>query len=76
MVSARTATALAGLALSLAATVAAWVLFDTLLLLLVVPFVPLLFRRGRPPVRECPECGFRTRDAGYDYCPRDGTELE
>jgi hypothetical protein len=48
------------------------------LVLLVVPFVPLLLsRRGeRQPVRTCPTCGFKTRDRGVDYCPRDGTELE
>jgi hypothetical protein len=48
------------------------------LFFLFVPFVPFLFRgaRERPPVRECPVCGFRTRDPEYDYCPRDGHRLE
>jgi hypothetical protein len=64
MVSARSATALVGLVASLAVSLALW-------------FVPFLFRReDRPPVRECPVCGFRTRDEGYEYCPRDGHRLE
>lgn len=82
MVRSRTATALAGLVVSLLASAAAWYYFDTFLLFLVVPFVPLLLRgRGgtdgrtdRP--RECPECGFRTADPGFEYCPRDGAQLE
>lgn len=84
MVGSRTATALLGLAFSLAISVAAYVYFDTLLLFLVVPFVPFLLRRssGRgtespgPPLRHCPECGFATRDPEAHYCPRDGTALE
>ncbi|MFB6281691.1 MAG: hypothetical protein ABEH40_06710 [Haloferacaceae archaeon] len=84
MAGSRTATAVAGLALSLAVSAAAWLAFDTLLLFLFVPFVPLLFSRGtgggeqRPdrPARECPACGFRTDDPRFDYCPRDGTPLE
>lgn len=80
MVGSRTATALAGLAASLLVSVAAWVLFDSLLLFLFVPFVPFLLRRGReseaPQARECPQCGFRTRDPEFAYCPRDGTPLE
>jgi hypothetical protein len=78
MVGARTLTAVVGIAVSLAVSVAVWYYFDSLLLFLFVPFVPFLFRgRGeRPPVRECPVCGFRTRDPEVDYCPRDGTRLE
>lgn len=80
MVSSRTATALAGLILSLAVSVAGWVYFDTLLLFLVVPFVPLLFRRrdseDRPPVKRCPDCGFETREPSFSHCPRDGTPLD
>ncbi|MFB6142560.1 MAG: hypothetical protein ABEJ30_04375 [Halorientalis sp.] len=77
----RLATALLGVVLSVCVSVAAWVFFDTLLLLLVLPLVPLLFRRGdaeerRTPVRSCPACGYRTRDPAFDYCPRDGTPLE
>ena len=70
--------AAAGLLGSLLLSVAAYVYFDTLLLFLFVPFVPFLFRRStdRPPVRRCPTCGFRTRSPEFDYCPRDGTELE
>ncbi|MFB6096531.1 MAG: hypothetical protein ABEJ74_04000 [Haloferacaceae archaeon] len=79
MVSSRTATAVLGLLLSVAISVIAWVYFDTLFLFLFVPFVPLLLRRGRessPPVKTCPECGFRTRAPDYTHCPRDGAELE
>jgi hypothetical protein len=77
MVSARSATALVGLLLSLAASVVLWVAFDIPAFLVVVPFVPFLLRRGeRPPVRECPVCGFRTRDPDHDFCPRDGHRLE
>jgi hypothetical protein len=77
MVGSRTATAAAGLVASLLLSVVAWYYFDTLLVFLVVPFVPLLFRRRGPdrPVRSCPSCGFRTRDQGVAYCPRDGTAL-
>ncbi|MFC3476906.1 hypothetical protein [Halobacterium litoreum] len=78
MVSARTATAAVGVLASLAVSVVLWQVFDVALFFLAVPFVPFLFRSrdDRPSVRECPACGFRTRDAGFDYCPRDGTELE
>lgn len=91
MVGSRTATATAGLALSLAVSVAAWVYYDTLLLFLLVPFVPVLFRRGRraaggdgaaagtpatPRPKRCPACGFETRTPDYTHCPRDGTPLE
>ena len=91
MVGSRTATAFAGLVLSLAVSIVAWVQYDTLLLFLLVPFVPLLFRRGRgaagsesgaagapagPPRKRCPTCGFETRAPDYAHCPRDGTALE
>lgn len=80
MVSSRTATALVGVAVSVVISVAAWVYFDTLLLFLAIPFVPLLFRRwerGAPPaVEQCPVCGFQTREPSFTHCPRDGTELE
>jgi hypothetical protein len=77
MVSARSATALVGLLVSLAASVVVWFAFGVPAFLVVFPFVPFLFRgRERPPVRECPVCGFRTRDRDYEYCPRDGHRLE
>jgi hypothetical protein len=82
MVGSRTLTAAVGLGVGLLVSLAAWVYFDTLLLFLVVPFVPFLFRRGsggdaeRPPERRCPVCEFRTRSPEYDYCPRDGSRLE
>jgi hypothetical protein len=74
----RLLTAAAGLGASVLVSIAALVLFDTLLLFLVVPFVPFLFRnqRGGTPLRVCPVCGFQTRSSEFDYCPRDGTELE
>lgn len=76
----RTATALVGFAASLLVSAAAWYLYDTFLLFLVVPFVPFLLRRGRVEddwaVRACPACGFETREPGFEYCPRDGTRLE
>jgi len=79
MVGSRTATAAVGLVGSLLVSVAAWYYFDTLIAFLFLPFVPLLWRShrdGSPPVRECPTCGFSTRDPGFDYCPRDGTPLD
>lgn len=82
MVGSRTATALAGLALGLLVSAVAWYFFDSLLLFLVIPFVPLLLRRrgrdgdDRPPARRCPSCGFETTDPGFEYCPRDGRRLE
>ncbi|MGB9965353.1 hypothetical protein [Halobacterium sp. CBA1126] len=78
MVSSRTATAAVGVLASLAVSVAAWVLFDVAVFFLAVPLVPLLFRRQteEPPVYECPDCGFRTRDPEFAYCPRDGSQLE
>ncbi len=80
MVSSRTATAAVGVLASLAISVAAWVVFDTAVFFLAVPLIPLLFRRRteepESAVYECPNCGFRTRDPEFAYCPRDGTRLE
>ena len=72
------ATAAAGLAVSLLLSVAAYVLFDSLLLFLFVPVVPFLLRSSdaEPATRVCPECGFESRSPEAAYCPRDGTELE
>jgi len=79
MVGSRTVTAAVGLVVSLLVSVGAWYYFDTFVAFLLLPFVPLLWRSdrddGAPPVRECPTCGFSTRDPGFDYCPRDGTPL-
>jgi hypothetical protein len=75
VVRARTATAVAGLLASLAVSALLWWYFDTLLVFLLVPFVPFLFR-SRDDVRECPVCGFRTREETHEYCPRDGHRLE
>ncbi|MFB6255310.1 MAG: hypothetical protein ABEH58_01045 [Haloplanus sp.] len=78
MVGSRTATAVAGLLASLLVSAAAWYYLDTLLLFLLLPFLPFLWRREResPPVRECPACGFSTRHPEFDHCPRDGTPLD
>ena len=79
MVGSRTATAAVGVVLSLLVSVGAWLYFDTLLLFLVVPFVPFLLRRRRAPEasrRPCPECGFSTADPDFTHCPYDGTRLE
>lgn len=78
--SSRLLTAAVGLLASLLVSVAAYVYFDTLLLFLFLPVVPFLFgSRGgddEPPARTCPACGYRTRAADHDFCPRDGTRLE
>jgi hypothetical protein len=79
MVSARTATAVVGLLASLALSAALWWYFETLLVFLFLPFVPFLFRSSetnQPTARECPVCGFQTRNDDFDYCPRDGHRLE
>jgi len=78
MVRARTATAVVGIAASLLISGFLWWQFDSLVFFLFVPFVPFLFRgsKKQPPVRECPTCGFRTRNETDRYCPRDGTRLE
>jgi hypothetical protein len=80
----RLLTAAVGLLASVVVSVVAYVYLDTLLLFLVVPFVPFLFRglekggaaEEEPAGRECPACGYRTRAPDHDYCPRDGTRLE
>jgi hypothetical protein len=80
MVGSRTLTAAVGVVGSLLVSATAWYYFDSLLVFLFVPFVPLLFRRfaadDRPPVKECPDCGYRTRDPAFEHCPRDGRRLE
>lgn len=78
MVGSRTATAAVGLAVSVAVSVAAWYYFDTLIAFLLLPFVPILFGRDGDdaPRRECPVCGFTSRDPSVEYCPRDGTRLD
>jgi len=82
MASSRVATALAGLAASIVLSIVLWRAFGTPFFFLFVPFVPFLLR-GRetdgsetPPVRSCPDCGFQTRDPGFEFCPRDGARLE
>ena len=74
-------TALVGLALSLLVSAAAWVYWDSLVLFLLVPFVPLLLGRDRgsadqATVLTCPVCGYQSEDPDRPYCPRDGTRLE
>lgn len=81
MVGTRTATAAAGIVVSLFISVLLWWYLETAMFFLFVPFVPFLFKRyttepPEKPVKECPDCGFKTRDESYAYCPRDGTRLE
>jgi len=81
MVGSRTATAAVGLAASLLVTALLWWYFESLFVFLLVPFVPILFRRlggdSEPTiVQECPHCGFQATSSAYDYCPRDGSRLE
>ncbi len=82
MVGSRTATAFAGLLVSLAISVGVYLATGWLFAFLVVPFVPFLFTRSRressdgvPPTKRCPSCDFRTRDPSHEYCPRDGRRL-
>lgn len=87
MAGSRILTALVGLAVGLAVSVAAWIYFDTLALFVFLPFVPFLFgsrsgtsgargaRKSAPPVRRCRTCGFETRNPEFEYCPRDGGRL-
>ncbi len=81
MVSSRIVTAIAGLGISVLISVVAWLVFDTLLLFLFVPFVPLLLRGAGSAspdreARQCPTCGFKSADPAFEFCPRDGTRLE
>ena len=80
MVGSRTLTAAAGVLVSLLVTGVLWWYFDTLLVFLFLPFVPILFRGlgdDEPTVvQECPHCGFQATSEAYDYCPRDGSRLE
>lgn len=83
MVGSRTATALVIGVASLGISVLLYVFTDTLLVFLLVPFVPFLFRsqrrhteREQPPVFECPHCGFTTPNPDFEYCPRDGRRLQ
>ena len=80
MVGSRHATAAVGFVGSLLVSAVLWWYFETLLVFLLVPFVPILFRRfgdDRPEVvQECPHCGFQGTSDAYDYCPRDGSRLE
>ncbi|WP_225333388.1 hypothetical protein [Halomicrobium urmianum] len=84
MFGSRTLTAAIGLVGSLLLSAVLWWYFDALAVFLFLPFVPFLFRRagggGRAggstvTYRECPQCGFRTADPDYEYCPRDGARL-
>lgn len=83
MVGSRTATAAVGVVASVGISVVLWWYLDTLLFFLLVPFVPILFRRRWGATRRtqserqvCPRCGFATTDDSYAYCPYDGGRLE
>lgn len=80
MVDSRTLTAAAGLLGGILLSVVLYLQYDTLLVLLFLPFVPVLFRRGveaeaDATTRVCPDCGFRTADPEFTHCPRDGHRL-
>ncbi len=77
MAGTRTISALVGLVLSLAVSAGAWYYFDTFLLFLFLPFIPIWFWRQTPdsPRKQCPTCGFQAHDPEVNYCPRDGTKL-
>ena len=79
----RLATAAVGIVGSLLLSALLWWFFGTFAFFLFVPFVPFLFRGSSGTdapaterIAECPQCGFRTTDESYDFCPRDGTRLE
>jgi len=73
----RTATALVGLVASLVISAVVYYYTGWFVFFIAIPFVPFLFGGDdRSPVRECPDCGYRTRDPENEYCPRDGTRLE
>jgi len=76
----RTATALAGLLVSLALSALLWKVFGTPLVFLFVPVLPFVFGRERnrdhPPVRTCPDCGFESHDPNVEFCPYDGARLD
>lgn len=70
-------TAAVGLTLGLLVSVLAWWYFQTLLVFLLLPFVPFLFLdRDDRTDRVCPRCDFRTAAEEYEYCPRDGERLQ
>jgi hypothetical protein len=79
MVSSRVTTAVLGVIGSLGLSVLLWVVFETAVFFLFVPFVPfVLGRNGKAaprPTYRCSTCGFHTTDPNYEYCPRDGTPL-
>ncbi|WP_128223247.1 hypothetical protein [Halobacteriaceae bacterium SHR40] len=79
MVGSRTVTAVVGIVGSLLLSAVLWWYFDTLFFFLFIPFIPFLLRgsdRETRQIRECPQCGFRTVEDQYEYCPKDGRRLE
>lgn len=86
MVGSRSLTAIVGLVVGLLISAAAWVYYDTLLLFVLLPFVPFLFRsRGSgtepneeppPNAKTCPVCDFATVNPEYSHCPKHGRRLE
>lgn len=72
--------AIAGIVISLGISIVAWQVFGFPFFFLFIPFVPFLFRGGTasttPERRRCPECGFTTREPDFEFCPRDGTQLD
>lgn len=76
MVRSRLATAVAGVVASLGASALLWWATGSAVFFLFVPVVPFLFRASTDAGRTCPECGFRTTNREFEYCPRDGRRLE
>lgn len=77
----RVATAVVGVLASLGLSAGLWVATGSPVFFLFVPFVPVLFGRGRDrsgaasPRRSCPQCDFETTRTGFEYCPHDGRRL-
>lgn len=67
-----------GLVMSVAVSVIAWWYFNTFLLFLLVPFVPILYRQRRTSQSgtTCPTCGFQSADPSVNFCPHDGEKLQ
>lgn len=78
MRSRRSLTLLIGLLVSIIVTVALSIAFEAPILLLILPFIPILGwgRRREQEVKTCPSCEYQTTEEEVRYCPRDGTLLE
>lgn len=66
----------------LAGSILLSVLFNQLFLLLILPFIPFVFRWSKkqsapeaPHLRTCPRCGWSTANPDENFCPRDQSAL-